>query len=451
MRTLIVGLFTLLLVTPAVLSAQTGWKAGVARTQITPQEPMWMAGYGFRTKPSDGTYMPLWGKALALEDAKGNKSLFISTDILGFSKEVSDNVKKHLQQKYGLSKGQIILSSSHTHSGPVLSHTLVDIYPLTPGEDAKIVKYTSFFEKEIIRISEEALRSLKPAKVESENGITRFGVNRRTNQEAKITELFELNGPSDASVPVIKVSNSDNSVAAILFGYACHPTVLNEYKWSGDYPGFAQIELEKLYPGATAMFFLGSAGDQNPLPRRGNTRAQQYGKDLANAVQRVLEEPMKLLAPTLSIGYEEIPLALMPAPNKKELTQLIGQKSGYEKRWAERMLQKVQNNEPLITSYPYPVQVWMIGDQALFSLGGEVTIEYTVKIKQMFGNQVFVAAYANDVMGYIPSLKILREGGYEGETSQAVYGLPSKWKPAIESDILNKVFELGSRVGLSGK
>lgn len=442
-------LFLLIAASSAISSfAQNGWKAGVARTTITPKENVWMAGYGFRTKPSEGTDQELFGKALALEDASGNKVLFISTDILGFSKEVSDNVRKHLQTKHGLSKAQIILASSHTHSGPVLSGALTDIYPLNAEEEAKIARYTSFFEKEIIRISELALTSLKPARVEAETGVTRFGVNRRTNEEAKIAQLFELNGPSDFSVPVLKVLNNDNSVAAIVFGYACHATVLNEYKFSGDYPGYAQLELEKRYPGAAALFFLGSAGDQNPLPRRGATRARQYGTDLANAVQRVLEEPMRPLTPTLATAYEEIDLGLLPAPSKEQLTKLVAEKSGYEKRWAERMLQKKANNERPLTSYPYPVQVWLLGNQPLFSLGGEVTIEYTIKIKQLFGNNAFVAAYTNDVMGYIPSLKVWREGGYEGETSQMVYGLPAKWQPSIESEILNKVFELGKKVGL---
>ncbi len=451
MRPFYLLFFTLVTFFPPVLHAQNGWKAGLARTTITPSENMWMAGYGFRTKPSEGTEQELWGKALALEDAKGNKSLFITTDILGFSKEVSDNVRKYLQEKHGLSKAQVILSSSHTHSGPVLSNALVDIYPLTAGEDAKIVRYTAFFEKEIIKISEQALKALKPARIETGTGVTRFAVNRRNNEEVKVTELFELNGPSDYSVPVLKVSTPDNTIAAILFGYACHSTVLNEYKWSGDYPGYAQAELEKQYPGATAMFFLGSAGDQNPIPRRGATRARQYGKDLANAVTRVLEEPMRTLSPTLSVAYDEIDLKFTPAPSKEQLETLVREKTGYEKRWAARMLEKAKKNERFMTSYPYPVQVWMIGDQPVFSLGGEVTIEYTVKLKQMFGNEVFVAAYTNDVMGYIPSLKVLREGRYEGETSQTVYGLPSKWQPSIESDILGKAYELGTKVGLTGK
>lgn len=436
---------------PSVLPAQNGWKAGTARTRITPSENVWLAGYGFRNKPSSGTLHDLWAKALALEDAGGNKSLFITTDVLGFPREVSENVRKYLREKHGLSKAQIILSSSHTHSGPVFTNALVDIYPLNEEENAKIDRYTAFFEKEIIRVSEEALKALKPVKIFSGSGVTRFQVNRRNNDQSKVTELFELKGPSDHSVPVLKILNAENEITAVLFGYACHPTVLNGYEFSGDYAGFAQIELEKLYPKASAMFFLGSAGDQNPLPRQSQGIARQYGKDLANAVERVLEEPMKELSPKLATAYSEIDLKLMPAPTREQLEKKAATAAGYEKRWTLRMLEKVKKNEPLITSYPYPVQAWMIGEQPLVSLGGEVTIEYTVKIKQLFGNNVFVAAYSNDVMGYIPSLKVWQEGGYEGETSQMVYGLPSKWQPSIESEILNEVFKLGNKAGFQGK
>ena len=229
----------------SLLFAQTGWKAGTARAIITPKESMWMAGYGGRTKPAEGKMHELWAKALAIEDEQGNKALLITTDILGFSKEVADNVRKELQRQHNLAPAQVLLSSSHTHSGPVLSNALVDIYPLTPEETSKIERYTAQFQQEIIKISNEALRNLKPAQVFTGSGIARFQVNRRNNVEAQITEVFELKGPNDHSVPVLKVTGSDNQPIAIVFGYACHPTVLSGYEWSGDYPGFTQIELEK--------------------------------------------------------------------------------------------------------------------------------------------------------------------------------------------------------------
>ncbi|GAA4432789.1 hypothetical protein GCM10023091_05440 [Ravibacter arvi] len=429
-------------------SAQETWKVGIARTKITPTESVWMAGYGSRTKPSEGTLHDLWGKALAFEDAQGKKALFVTTDILGFSKEVSDRVRQHLQNKHGLSKAQIILSSSHTHSGPVLSNALVDIYPMDDAQRAQVARYTAYFEQEIIRLCEEALKSMKPAKLFSGNGVLRFAVNRRNNEESQIADLFELKGPSDHAVPVIKVMNQSNEVTAILFGYTCHTTVLSSYLFSGDYAGFAQLELEKLYPKATALFFQGSAGDQNPLPRRTVAIARQYGKELAAAVESVIEEPMNALSSRLSTTYSEIDLAFNPAPTREQLEKKVAATSGYEKRWAERMLDKVKKNEPLMKSYPYPVQVWMIGEQPVFSLGGEVTVEYTVKIKEMFGKHVFVAAYTNDVMGYIPSLRVWKEGRYEGETSQMVYGLPAKWHPSIESSIMKEVADLSKKAGV---
>lgn len=433
----------------SLLFAQTGWKAGTARAIITPKESMWMAGYGGRTKPAEGKMHELWAKALAIEDEQGNKALLITTDILGFSKEVADNVRKELQRQHNLAPAQVLLSSSHTHSGPVLSNALVDIYPLTPEETSKIERYTAQFQQEIIKISNEALRNLKPAQVFTGSGIARFQVNRRNNVEAQITEVFELKGPNDHSVPVLKVTGSDNQPIAIVFGYACHPTVLSGYEWSGDYPGFTQIELEKRYPGATAMFFQGAAGDLNPLPRRTRGIAEQYGHDLANAVTRVLEEPMKPLSAKLETAYYEINLGLLPGPAAQELEKMISTQSGYIKRWAERMLANQKAGKNYITTYPYPVQVWKIGEQPLVSLGGEVTIEYTLKIKNMLGNDVFVSAYNNDVMAYIPSLTVWREGGYEGDTSQKVYGMPAKWEPSLEAEILLKVYELSKKVGIA--
>src|SRR5690606_39897908 len=67
--------------------------------------------------------------------------------------------------------------------------------------------------------------------------------------------------------------------------------------WSGDYVGFAQIALEKAYPGTTALFFQGAGGDQNPLPRRTVALAEQYGNTLAAAVERVVKEEMRPLSP----------------------------------------------------------------------------------------------------------------------------------------------------------
>jgi Neutral/alkaline non-lysosomal ceramidase, N-terminal len=431
-----------------IQAVNDGWKAGVARAVITPDEPVWMAGYGSRDHPSEGTLVDLWVKVLAIEDAKGKKALLVTADILGFPKKMSDNIRNQIAVKYGLTRSQIVLSSSHTHTGPVLMDALFDIYPLDKKQIKVIRKYTVLLEKKIVDLAGEAIHSLKPAQLFSENGVTRFQVNRRNNKEATLCKQIELRGPNDYAVPVLKVTDTEGKLIAVTFGYACHATVLSFYQFSGDYPGFAQIEIEKLYPGVCAMFFQGAGADQNPLPRRTVPLAQQYGRELAAAVDRVLKEEMKELEPELKTAYSEVNLTFDTAPTKEELIKFEKEFTGYQQRWATSQLEILKNNGSLRTSYPYPVQIWKLGEQSIMVLGGELVIQYAIELKKLFGPDVFVMAYANDDMAYIPSETILEEGGYEGESSQMVYGMPAKWTSDIQNKILQEFEKLAIKAGV---
>ncbi|MPM22619.1 hypothetical protein SDC9_69076 [bioreactor metagenome] len=410
------------------------WKIGTGRTVITPNEPTWMAGYSSRTSPSEGKLHDLWAKALLLEDARGNRSLLITMDILGVSKDFSDEVRNLINRKYNLNNSQIILSSSHTHSGPVISRALQYIYPMTEQDWKVVDKYTEQLKEKLVELVDQAIKNLQPAHIYTQNGITRFQVNRRNNRENSITPTTELKGPNDYAVPVIKIESPDKQLLAVVFGYACHPTTLSINMFSGDYAGFAQLELEKRYPGVTAMFFQGAGADQNPLPRRTVPLAIQYGKQLAATVERVLSEEMPQQESNLITRYSEIDL-LIDDPLPTEELQVIAKGSDYQARWANGIISELKTKGHLIKSYPFPVGYWQIGQQKLFILGGESVIAYSVKLKQTYGEQIFVMSYANDVMGYIPSEVILEEGGYEGDTSQRVYGLPSKWSKSVESKI----------------
>ena len=441
----------ILLLWVTTLSKAEGWKAGVAKVNITPRQPMWQAGYAARTHASEVTLHDLWAKAVALEDEKGNRAVLVTTDLLGIPKAVSDRVRAELQKSLNLSKAQIILNSSHTHSGPVLSNALVDIYPLDAAEQAKIDTYTQTLETQLVQLVQQAFRNLEPALLSAANGVTRFQVNRRNNREANLLNQSELRGPNDFAVPVLKIADASGKIKALVFGYACHNTVLDQYLFSGDYAGFAQLELERAYPDATALYFQGAGADQNPMPRRTVPLAQQFGRELTAAVLRVLQEPMPQLSPQLAAAYSEIDLKLSPPPTAKELTKIINQSEPYQQRWARRMLAQQQDGLPFPTSYPYPVQVWRLGNQALFSLGGELVVEYALEIKKRYGPEAFVLGYSNDVMAYIPSETILKEGGYEGASSQMVYGLPAPWQPGLQEQILSEVEKLGQQLGLNMK
>ncbi|MFC2087947.1 neutral/alkaline non-lysosomal ceramidase N-terminal domain-containing protein, partial [Bacteroidota bacterium] len=422
------------------------WKVGVSRIEITPEKAMRMSGYTSRVQPAEEAVHSLWAKALTFEDTKGNQAVLITTDLVGIPKYVSDSIRNQLEKRYSLSRAQIILSSSHTHTGPVLKDPTDVVYFFTPEEVETIKDYTGTLINKIIDLVGESLKSKEPARVYASNGIARFQVNRRNNNERELTGQTVLNGPNDYAVPVLKVENKDGTIKAIAFGYACHATTIGITKWSGDYPGFAQIELEKAHPGITALFFQGAGGDLNPLPRGKISFAKQYGKTLAASVEKVLDEEMRELPSQLSTAYADLNLSFAALPTKGELMEIVEKESGWEKQWASRYLDILEKEKKINNTYPYPVQVWQLGDQMIASIGGEPVVDYAISLKRIFGEDIFVLGYCNDVMGYIPSVRVLREGGYEGFSSQMSYGLPAAWMADIEVRIIGQVVELAKKV-----
>lgn len=425
------------------------WKAGVAKVKITPQENIWLSGYPERDHAAEGTAIDLWAKAIVLEDATGKQAVLVTTDIIGFQKNISDRIREQLNTLFGWSKAQIILNASHTHSGPVVADSGAfsyyhDNYNTSRDELKRVSAYTQWLEKQIIELVIQAAQSLEPVSLFSANGVAHIQVNRRNNPEI-LTPHDELKGPNDYSVPVIKAINASGQIKAIIFGYACHPATLDDYFWSGDYPGYSQIELEKWYPDATALFFQGAAGDMNPTPRLSHQLAKQHGVTLAAAVDRTLSEKMQELPAILNMSYSEISLPFGKHPNEKQLDKIIRENNPYFKRWAEYILSQIKTGKTLMKTYPYPIQVWNLGGLPLFSMGGEITISYAIGLKQLYGQNSFVMGYSNDVMGYIPSKVILKEGGYEGRIAIIYDGLPAPWQDGIEALVYEGVKEIAKQ------
>ena len=179
----------------------------------------------------------------------------------------------------------ITLSVSHTHTGPVVHSNLNTMYQLDDEQRQLVRDYADTLHQRVVEVVAAARKELKPARLEWGIGAATFAVNRRNNKEKDVPQLIEkgeLKGPVDHEVPVLAVRGA-GELRAVVFGYACHATVLDFYQWSGDYPGFAQIALEKAHPGAVALFWAGCGGDQNPLPRRSVALAEKYGTLLAEA------------------------------------------------------------------------------------------------------------------------------------------------------------------------
>jgi hippurate hydrolase len=433
---------------PAAPGASTGsWKAGVATATMTPTNRLWLAGYAGRTHPAEGTATDLNLKALAVEDAAGHRAVIITADLLAIRGSLYRKCLPRFKEEFGLEPAQVLLTASHTHCGPMLPNRPGSLSAFDAPQQKLIEQYADQLADQILNVTGRALKDLEPVTLGAAQSETGFAANRRNNAEADRPALAAqgaLRGPVEHSVPVLAVSRPDGTLKAILFGYACHNTTLTKdsYRWCADYAGFAKAALERKYPGSTALFFAGCAGDQDPVVRGTVELARQYGNSLASAVEQALRAPTPL-APTLSTRMEFVTLNLGPAPTIAELREFEHDRTGYVQRWATNILAQLNAGQSLERTYPYPMQAWEFGGkQLLLTLGGEPVADYALKFKHEFGTNTWIAGYANDVMCYIPSLRVLNEDkpprasalwGYEGSDAMKVLGLPAlRWADDVE-------------------
>ena len=427
------------------------WQAGVARAVITPETSVWLAGYGSRRAPT-GKLHDIWMKALALDDGDGHRVVLITSDFQGVPKSMSNRVFPQLEQKYGLTRAQVMLTFSHNHCGPRLGDDLVDYYPVDEAQVKLVEEYTDRMVERTVTLVGQALKNLAPATVHTGSGHTTFAVNRRNNREADIPALLaagkQLVGPVDHTVPVLKVTRPDGKLEAVLFGYACHPTTLSFTKWCGDYPGFAQLEIEEKHPGTTAMFVNTCGGDQNPLPRRTVELCEKYGHMLAAAVEEALAGEFTTIQPGLSTAFEIVELPYIKVASRADLEQSAKSGNAILSRWAKRMLRKLDAGEKFSPTYPYPVHAWRLGkDTLMIGMGAETVVDYAIRFKEEFGPTTWVMGYADDMISYIPSRRVWEEGGYEGGARLYEYGRPAyRWAGDVETRIAEAVHRLVKQV-----
>jgi hypothetical protein len=440
MPRLLLSLALTFLAAPA-FAADPTWKAGFAAVVITPEQPQWMSGYAARTAPAEGKETDLFVKAAVLIPADGPTLVLVSLDLVGIDREFSKAVCDTIQKKYKLPRESIALCCSHTHCGPVVGTTLRSMYFLDESNAKLVIEYTERLPKLILKAVDDAMANLAPVTLSRGVGLCEFAVNRRENKEVEVPELKKqgkLKGPVDHDVPVLAARGSDGKLRGVVFGYACHATTLSYQKWNGDYPGYAMAAWEKANPGAVAVFFAGCGADLNPIPRRSVELAQGYGKQLADAVQAVLDKPMTVVMPTAAAKYETIDLPLHAIPSREDLLKESTDANKYVAARAKMLLKKLDDEKSLPSSYPYPVQTWRLDSLTWVLLGGEVVVDYSLRLKKELPGS-WVTGYANDVMAYIPSARVLKEGGYEGGGAMVYYGLPSVWGGKVEEVIVEAV------------
>ncbi len=427
------------------------WQVGIGRCVITPNDiGVWLAGYG-RKRIAYGKIHDIWVKVLALKDPEGNRVVMATTDHMGMSKTVYESLYSKVSQRFGLKRSEFMLTFSHNHCGPCLKDDLVDYYPSDEHQQQLVEQYTDWMEDQVIKAVGQALENWQDCQLFSGEGHCTFAVNRRENKEYEVPKLLAenkpLQGAVDHYVPVLAVKGPGGHILAVLFGYACHPTTLDFNTWCGDYPGFAQINLEASHPGTAAMFFNACGADQNPLPRRKLELCEHYGQMLSDAVEEVLTKPMQPVSSGLGAAVEFVDLDYEKNVTREKLLPIANGKSELHARWAKRMLRKMDEGTVFPTSYPFPVQAWQLGKELLLiGIGGEAVVDYSLRFKREFPQRTWVCGYSNYMTAYIPSRRVWEEGGYEGGNHLDEYGHPAwRWKGDIEHRIASSVHQVVNR------
>jgi hypothetical protein len=441
----------LLLALAAVPLGAAGMRAGVARVDITPRGPIWMSGYASRNHPSEGVRQNLWARALVIEAAPGGRVAIVTTDLVGLPAEVTTEVAARARRQFGIERARLLLNSSHTHTGPVVWPALAAMFDGPPAEEAKLRDYAARLVDDLVSVIGKAIADLSPAEVAYGFGEVGFAINRREPTATGVKIGVNPSGPGDHEVPILRVSGPGGRVRAILFAYACHNTTLGGdfYQLSGDYAGFAEARLESDYPGATALFMELCGGDQNPNPRNTLVLAEQHGEALAGEVRRVLAASLSAVRGPLRVAYVVTSLPFAPRQRAEYEADLKDPKaSGSLVRRARKMIDAIDSGHP-VRDVSYPVQAIRFGkDLTLLALGGEVVVDYDLRAKREYpGEPLMVAGYSNAVMGYIPSERILREGGYEAVDNLIYYGQPGPFAPGVEARVFDAIHQAMKKVG----
>ena len=454
----IVVLMTALLTTDTAGAVETTlWKAGVAKVKITPQDPYFAAGYGGEKRIVTEKHHDLWIKVLALEDARGQRGLLITSDICGFDRVSYDAICAGLKQRCGLSRAQIILNSTHNHSGPVTRNSLMPFHDFTPDDLHRIEVYTRAIEQETIDTAAEAFERLAPATLSLGAGRADFAVNRRNNRDPDVPKSLphrgKLQGPVDHRVPVIAVRSPGGSLLAVVFAYSCHPVMTAESVWSGDFPGFAMLDLERVHPEAMALFCQGCGGDQNCV-RGPIALACEQGRLLATAVEETLAKPMTAIEPRLATTDVSIPLEYERVVNREEFEAVLqaeDPRKSVKARWARQMLAELKDRGRLPTAYPYPMQAWKLGEKTLWlALSGEPLVDYALTLREQYGPDTLVTGCCSDLMAYIPTRRIWDEASGEEVMYLWEYGRPAyRWAGDVEQRILVAVEQMARTLGVT--
>jgi hypothetical protein len=439
----------LLLLCPVAASAEEFWRAGAASVSITPDRPVWMAGYASRTGPSEGVLLDLTASAVVLSDTAGHRLAIVSLELIEIPTALREQLLDTALRRHGLKPSELLLNVSHTHGGPMVSAKTVADWGADPVWGDRTDAWLATLVQKVDALLGQAITRQQPARLRFGRSSSPLAMNRRLPTPDGIRLAPNPEGPVDHDVPVLQVSAADDRLLAVVFGYACHSTTLGGIPLlNGDYVGYARQQLERQHPQAVAVFLGGCGGDQDPVLRGGPAEAERNGHELAAAVEKALQPDLPPLTPRLSAAMDTIGLPFAPLPAREELQARAASPNGFVSRHAQMILQNWPGPDDQPPDYQYPIQVFRLGGTlTLVALAGEPMVDYSLQLKQLLQNDqqpVWIAGYSNLVNAYIPNRRTLQEGGYEGTEAIIYQSLPAPFQPELEDRIKATVQRLAA-------
>lgn len=403
-------------------------KFSIFKESVTPDWPIRLEGFRERILPNEGIYDDIYTMALLLDDGK-KKVLLITIDVCLLDSFFPSEIKKRINAKYGLDEDNIIVHAIHTHAAPVTF--LSNSQKGTPDSDS-ILRFLKLLEQKIMLCAGNCMSHLKEGYIEIGTGKTYIGMSRRQKKPEGIKIGPNPEEEIDRQIYALTIKNSNGKAEAIVFSCPCHPVVLyydNMYI-SADFPGAARAEIEKKYPGAAAMFLQGAGADINPavLVADDKYRKTHYsdvlfiGRVLANDIDNILQKGMKRLDVSIDLCWDKILLPLKDHPAKEN---------------------KPDIRQDVVQGEIQAAIVKLSDDFRIVMLDGEICNQLGMYIKELFtSGDTMVLGYVNGCIGYLPTAKIVREGGYESVRTR----FAAPFAESVEKVLLSRLKDLISPI-----
>ncbi|MBL7044237.1 MAG: neutral/alkaline non-lysosomal ceramidase N-terminal domain-containing protein [Pirellulaceae bacterium] len=403
-------------------------KAGMAKTVITPPVGTQLSGYSGRTDPSTEVLDDLNSKALVVDDGKQRIALVVC-DIIGFRIDMVNEIRSIIQQQTGIKPDNVMITCTHTHSGPNLR--------------AADAAYVESLKLHVARSVAAAANSMREVRIGAARGECRVGANRRhPNSPTGPYNLYKYPaGIMDPTVMVLRVEDVSGNVIGLITNHAGHPVAWGhrELGISRDYPGFALDVVEKVWGDDVVTIFLqGCCGnlnlnwiwdrpEQSPMPRRSMPIEREPRLREVRRLGRILGgETLKAAETITDFTSDAVVKAArrdVEVPIRKDLSEKMQERVAKAKEEQKPMEPGKRGSvydavaagkETLRTE----VQVLRVGEYFIVGLPSEVFVEYQIEIRQRSGADfTFVSELANDSISYICTPKAFEEGGYEARSS----------------------------------